>query len=211
MEKYYKWLIGLGILLHLVIALVTYHPDLRAFILAGKFIDQGEVFTFYDHVSKLPSADPYKKTYGDDIFIYPPLAYLIPAALQLPFQSFLGSAYDTILTDDSRVYLHNSFYFPLLIFKLPAIIFSLLTLWFLPRLFEKKEQGHLAQLIWLFFPTNLFVASGMGQVDSILAFFLLMSFINIKKGRLGLATVFISLSALIKPLGLGHMFERCRR
>lgn len=202
MEKHYKWLIGLGILLHLTISLITYHPDLRAFVLAGKFINQGEVFTFYDHISKLPRTDLLAKSFGDDIFIYPSLAYLIPAAIQLPFSGLLEDAYNTILYQENQVYQHRQFYLPLLVFKLPALLFSLLTLLFIPRLFAKKEHGQKAQLLWLFFPTNLFVASGMGQVDTILTFFLLASFINIKKGRLGLASIFISLSALIKPLGL---------
>ena len=202
MKKFYKWLISLGILLYLCISVVTYHPDLRAFILAGKFVNQGEVFTFYDHVSKLPQDNLVKKIYGDDIFIYPPLAYLIPSAFYLPFSGVMAKITDSIIESDNVISRGNLAYFPLLIYKLPFLFFGILTFLYLPKLFTKKENGQLAQLIWLLAPVTLFVTAVVGQVDVILTFFLLLALIKIKKGSLGWASVFIALSALIKPLGL---------
>jgi hypothetical protein len=67
MEKYSRYLMPLGIFVYLLISISTYHPDIRAFLLASKFISSGEVLTFYDHVSKLPPGDPTKSIFGDDI------------------------------------------------------------------------------------------------------------------------------------------------
>lgn len=201
LKKYFLPLVIIGIVIQIFLSLVTYHPDLRAFVLASKFINQGEITTFYDHVSKLPQSDDIKKIYGDDIFIYPPLAYLIPSAIYAPFSSFLSKSYQEIIYTDSAIYQKYSFYPSFLIFKLPAILFSLLVLFLLPKLFEKKEHGQLAQILWLFSPTNLLVSS-MGQVDAILVFFIVLSFFYIKKDRLVLAGIALALSALVKPTGL---------
>lgn len=201
-KRHFKGLIALGITFQLILSVITYHPDLRAFVLASKFINQGEVFTFYDHVSKLPAGDTIKKIYGDDIFIYPPLSYLIPSAFYAPFAPFIKNVYDQVIFNDELVYRSNFAFLPLIIFKLPSIIFSLLILFFLPKLFSQKEHGQIAQLIWAFLPTNLLVSAGMGQVDTILTLFILLSLIKIKEEKLSQAAIFIALSALIKPTGL---------
>jgi len=201
-KKNFKTLLVVGIVLQVFISIITYHPDIRAFVLASKFINQGEVFTFYDHVSKLPSGDKIKQIYGDDIFIYPPLAYLIPAFFYAPFSGFLSTPYEEIIYNDSAIYTRNAYYPAFLIFKLPFILASLLILFLLPKFFDKIEHGQLAQLFWLFSPVNLLVSSGMGQVDVILALFLLTAFFYIKKHSFPAASIFIALSALIKPVGL---------
>ena len=200
--KFFLPLIILGILLQLFISVTTYHPDLRAFVLASKFISRGEALTFYDHVSKLPQDDLIKKIYNDDIFIYPPLAYLIPATIQAPLMGVMTKAVDIITLDDNVLFKGYFAYLPLFIFKLPFLIFGFLTLIYLPKLFKSKEHGRLAQLIWLFSPVTIHVAAGIGQVDTILTFFLLLALIALKKGTLGWGSVFVALSALIKPLGL---------
>lgn len=202
LAKHFKFLLVLGVSLQILVSIITYHPDIRAFVLASKFINRGEIFTFYDHVSKLPSTDQIKKIYGDDIFIYPPLAYLIPSAFYAPLSGLLEKSYQEIIYSDSVIYQKYSLYPSFLIFKLPFLVFSLLVLWFLPKLFEKERNGRIAQLLWLFNPVTLLVVSGMGQVDVILAFFLLVAFYFIKKHRLAPASVFIALSALVKPTGL---------
>jgi hypothetical protein len=202
LKKYHKLLLALGIVFQILVSLITYHPDIRAFALAGKFINGGEIFTFYDHVSKLPSTDPIKQIYGDDIFIYPPLAYLIPASFYAPFSGILEKSYDEIIYTDSVINEKHSFYPGFLIFKLPFILFGLLTLLLLPKLFNNPKHARLAQLLWVFNPTNLLVVSGMGQVDSILVFFLVASFVFIRKKSYLLAGIMLALSALIKPTGL---------
>ncbi len=200
--KFFFPLIILGILIQFFISITTYHPDLRAFVLASKFISSGEVLTFYDHVSKLPQNDLVKKIYGDDIFIYPPLAYLIPSIVHIPFSGILNKAVDIITLDDNALFQGYKTFFPLFVFKLPFLIFGFLTLIFLPKLFSSKENGRLAQLIWLFAPVTIHVAAGVGQVDTMLTFFLLIALIYLKKKSYSKASVFIALSALIKPFGL---------
>jgi hypothetical protein len=202
MEKYYKWLLALGVLLYLVISVSSFHPDLKAFVLANKFISHGEVFSFYDHISKLPQGDAIKQNFGDDIFIYPPLAYLIPSVVYLPFNSLLSNSADKFILSNGSTFGDSSLFLPLLIFKLPFLIFAFLTLYFIPQLFNDPKKGKIAQIIWLFAPVTIFVSSGLGQADTILTFFILMSLISIKNDKLTMAAVFVALSALIKPFGL---------
>ena len=202
LKKFHLPLIIFSLILQILLAAITYHPDLRAFVLASKFINSGEVFTFYDHVSKLPSSDPIKKIYGDDIFIYPPLAYLIPAAFYAPVSPFLGKVYDEVILRDSDIYQNNSIYPSFLLLKLPSLFFAFLTLLLLPKLFTRESHSRLAQLLWVLNPTTILVGSFMGQVDNILTFFLLASFLCLRKRQYWIASVFIALSALIKPTGL---------
>lgn len=202
LATHFRSLVIIGFSLQLIIAVTTYQPDLRAFVLANKFIHQGELFTFYDHVSKLPKGDEIKKIFMDDIFIYPPLAYLAPAVIYQPLYSFFAKDIDKLVLFDYKYNSGRPYALSMLFFKAPMLLFSLLFFIFIPHLFDKDKEKKLAQLLWLFNPVNLLVAAGMGQVDVILVFFLLLSLIMIKKERYILASVFIGLSMLIKPIGL---------
>lgn len=204
LKKIFLPLLVIGIILRLFISATTFHPDLRAYLLAENLIvNHGEVFSFYDHISKLSADNPLKLIFGDDIFIYQPLAYFIPSFFYLPFSKILSPLIGDLILNSNNFLQSKLFYLPLIIFKLPFLVFDLLILFFLPRLFPKdKRKGRLAQIFWLFNPVSLLVASGMGQSDVFIAFFLLMSLIYLLKKKTTLATFFVSLSALIKPIGL---------
>lgn len=179
----------------------TYHPDLKAFILSSRLINSGEVFTFYDHISKLPTDNFLKVYFGDDYFIYQPLAYLIPSIFYLPFSNHLNQSAEKIIYDESSLS-ENSTYLPLFIYKLPFLIFSFLIFIYLPKLFNDERKKRLSQLLWILFPTNLLVSAGMGQVDVILLFFILLGIIELKKNNYLLSLVFFTLSSLIKPIAI---------
>ena len=204
LKKIFPFLLILGIVLRLLISATTFHPDLRAYLLAENLIvNNGEVFSFYDHVSKLPVDSPVKLIFGDDIFIYQPLAYFIPSFFYLPFSKVLSPLIGDLILNSSNFLQSKLFFLPLILFKLPFLVFDLLILFFLPQLFPKKKNlGKLAQVFWLFNPVSLLVASGMGQSDIFIAFFILMSLIYLIKNKTTLATLFISLSVLIKPIGV---------
>jgi len=200
-NSHFSKLVVIGIVLQLVLSLTTYHPDVRAFVLASKFINSGEITTFYDHVSKLKSNDPIKKIYNDDIFIYPPLGYLTSALVNLPFSSFIALQTDRFLLNDNA-FLKNQFYSPLLlIFKLPSLIGSWLVLWLLLKLLP-KEKARLAGVLWLYCPTTLLVSSVMGQSDTLVVFSILLGYYFYKKESHTLANFALGLSALVKPIAL---------
>lgn len=198
----FNLLLTIGIALSLLIAITTFHPDLRAYLLGSKIISQGQVLSFYDNVSKLPAEDPVKQIYGDDIFIYQPLAYLIPAILHLPFISALSADISSLIQNSNAFLASKSFYLPFLLLKLPALLFTLLTFFLLPKFFSNKKDKQISKLLWLFSPVVILVSSIMAQSDVMIAFFILLGLYFVKKNKLNHAVVSIAISALIKPIGL---------
>ena len=192
----------IGVVLQLILALTTYHPDVRAFVLASKFINSGEITSFYDHVSNLPSDNPIKKIYHDDIFIYPPVGYLASALVYLPFNRFTSALTDRFLLDDNAFLKQQIFSPLLLVYKLPSLIGSWLTLWLIMKLFQSKEKAGLAGVLWLFNPVTLLVSSVMGQSDTFVVFFILLAFYLGKTNRPVWSNIALGLSALVKPVAL---------
>lgn len=192
----------IGVVLQLILALTTYHPDVRAFVLASKFINSGEITSFYDHVSNLSGTDPIKKIYHDDIFIYPPLGYLAGALVYLPFNRFTSALTDRFLLDDNAFLKQQIFSPLLLVYKLPSLIGSWLTLWLIMKLFQSKERARLAGVLWLLNPVTLLVSSIMGQSDTFVVFFILLAFYLYKTNKQTWSNVALGLSALVKPVAL---------
>ena len=201
-DSHFRKIIVFGIVLQLLVSLTTYHPDVRAFVLASKFIFSGEITTFYDHVSKLPANDSIKQIYNDDIFIYPPLGYLFSSIVYLPFSSFTSSFTDRFLLNDNAFLKGQTFSPLLLTYKLPSLIGSWLTLWLIMKLFQSKEKARLAGILWLFNPATLLVSSVMGQSDTFVVFFILLAFYFYKNEKLSWSNVALGLSALVKPIAL---------
>lgn len=194
--------IFLGVFIQLILSMTTYHPDVRAFVLASKFITSGEVTTFYDHVSKLPANNPIKKIYNDDIFIYPPIGYLAGSLVYLPFNKFISPLTDRFLLNDN-IFLKQQIFSPvLLVYKLPSLIGSWLCLWLIMKLFQSKEKARLAGILWLLNPVTLLVSSVMGQSDTLVVFFILLAFYFYKNGKPSWSNVALGLSALVKPIAL---------
>jgi hypothetical protein len=201
-NSHFREIIVFGVVLQLLISLITYHPDVRAFVLASKFISAGEITSFYDHVSQLPTNDPIKQIYHDDIFIYPPLGYLYSSIVYLPFSSFTSSFTDKFLLNDNAFLKGQAFSPLLLIYKLPSLIGSWLTLWLIMKLFQSKERARLAGVLWILSPTTLLVSSAMGQSDTLVVFFILLAFYLYKNEKLSWSNVALGLSALVKPIAL---------
>lgn len=186
-------IIVVALFLRLALAATTFHVDLNAFALAGGYIGQGKIFTFYDAVRLLPAGSAVKNLYTDKIFNYQPLSYLIPSLFYLPLPKFT----------DLRGALPAFPFAPLLIFyKLPFIIFDLLAAFLITRLADDKKDKAKLQLLWLFNPVAIFVSSVMGQSDLMVVFFLLLAAISARREKFNLAAVFCAVSALFKPAGL---------
>lgn len=197
MTKYFKvspLIFIVAIIIRLIIAGTTFHVDLNAFVLAGGYIKQGSVLTFYDQVRLLPPADPIKNLYSDKIFNYQPLSYLLPSLFYLPLPDS---------TDLRQILSTNRPFEPLLIFyKLPFIFFDLLAAIFIVRLTKDEKKKRLLQVLWLFNPVAIFVSSFMGQSDIMVALFLLLALISLKDQKIFRAVIFTAISALFKPAGL---------
>ena len=206
MTKYKKVFLGLFViafLLRIGLAVTTYHSDIGAFALAGKYIvGEGKVLSFYDAVTIKGDQGELKLLGHQTIFNYQPLAYLIPSVTYLPFRSLVINTADKVININWNWLHQRNIYWPLLVYKLPMILADLAIVFLLPKLFEDKRKKILAQILWLFNPLAIYVSSMMGQVDVIIALFLLLSLINLKNKRNFKSVIWVALSALIKPIGL---------
>ena len=202
-KKFFLGLFIIAFLLRIGLAISTYHSDIGSFAMAGKYIvGDGKVLGFFDAVTTRGTKGELK-LFGDQIvFNYQPLAYLIPSAIYLPFRPIIINTANQLVNTNWTALHQKTIYWPLLIYKLPMILADLAIVLLLPKLFEDKKKKILAQILWLFNPIAIYVSSMMGQVDVIIALFLLLALINLKNKRNYKAVVWVALSALIKPAGL---------
>ncbi|MBI2326145.1 hypothetical protein HYU91_02030 [Candidatus Collierbacteria bacterium] len=190
-------------LIRIVLSGTTFHVDLSALVLAGNYINRGHVLTFYDQVRLLPQGDSLKQIYTDKIFNYQPLSYLVPSLFYLPFKSFLESISQSLIRDSRNLLLPGHPFEPvLLIYKLPFLVFDLLTAIFITRLVKEESKKKLLQLLWLFNPVAIFVTTVMAQTDIMVVFFLLLALICLKENNLYRAAIFTAISILFKPVGI---------
>lgn len=166
MKKFFfKWIL-IGLALRLILMPFTVHPDIRALNLGAYLISQkGEWLTFYDHLSRLDPGSLLVRIYGPDLFIYPPLAYLIPGV----FMFFLGSLYDfsfnnLFLLDMGATYGNITLFKTLFLLKLPYLFFDFLLAFLLYQIFTKKK-GETAFKLWMINPLTLYATFAMGQID----------------------------------------------
>lgn len=202
-KKVFLGLFIISFLLRIGLAISTYHSDIGAFALAGKYIvGEGKVLGFYDAVTIKGSQGELKLLGHQTVFNYQPLAYLIPSIIYLPFRSVVLNTVDKVININWEWLHQKNIYWPLLVYKLPMILADLAIVFLLPKLFEDRRKKRLAQILWLFNPLAIYVSSMMGQVDIIIALFLLLSLINLKNKRNFKSVIWVALSALIKPIGL---------
>lgn len=83
-KKYHRLLLTLGIVFQIFVSLVAYHPDLRAFVLAGKFII-GERFSPFTIMSpsSLQPIRSRKSMATISLSIHPSLILFRPASMLL--------------------------------------------------------------------------------------------------------------------------------
>lgn len=166
MKKFFlKWIL-IGLALRLIVIPLTVHPDIRAIDLGAYLISQkGEWLTFYDYLSRLDPGNLLVRIYGPDLFIYPPLAYLIPGV----FMFFLGPLYDfsfnnLFLLDMEATYRTIELFKTLFLLKLPYLLFDFLLAFLLYQIFTKKK-GETAFKLWMINPLTLYATFAIGQID----------------------------------------------
>lgn len=166
MKKFFfKWII-IGILIRVVFMAFTHHPDIHAIDFGAYLISQkGMILGFYDYLSSLGADNPLLRIYGADLFIYPPLAYLIPGFFMFllgPLYNF--SFHNIFLLDTESAFGTFELFRHLFLLKLPYLFFDLLAGYLLFSIF-KGEKGKKAFRLWMFNPLALYATFAMGQVD----------------------------------------------
>jgi len=194
----FKIVLLVSIALRVILMSNTIHPDFRAVNFAGFLIAQkGEVFSFYDFIRKLPRNDYRVNLYGDDLFIYPPLAYLSHGLANLLLSPFYPSnAFDTLLVDVGSLRQVSNYQGFIFLLKLPYLIVDFLCLWFIRKLVSNDKKNFIS-LIWLFNPVNLYVTYMIGQFDIFICLFLILSLVYPK-----LSGIWIGIAAGFKPFPL---------
>lgn len=158
-------LLFVGILIRIILALTTYHPDMQVFDIAGKMVALGHILDLYNYSSSAA------------VFNYPPLIYLFHGIFSFLFNNILG----LILPNQANLHL--------LFLKLPYLIFDLLTGLILIKLFNYSKKSLLAFTLWMFNPINLYATYMMGQFDIIPAFFIILSVYLVVKNKLNWAVL----------------------
>ena len=200
MKKKIFWIVVIGVLVRIFLAISTFHSDIQPFYFAGEVITKGYVLNFYDYLGNLPATDEILKIYPTNLFNYPPIVYFslgpISYFLSLPF---------------SRELLHNFIFnipsllgnpqFNLLlgVLKTSYIPFDIAIGLLLYSLFKEPKNKLLALGLWVFNPVNLFATYMMGQFDIIPAFLTVLAlFLAVKKNKLLLPAFLLGLGASFK-------------
>jgi hypothetical protein len=188
-----------AILLRLTLIPMSLHPDFRAVNLAGYLIAQkGQLINFYDFLSQQPRTDPWVLLYGDNLFIYPPLAYITHAVFNgLLFPLYPQTAFFTLLSDIGRLRVDSGFPLLMYLLKLPYLFADVICFFLLFRILPPKARKT-GLLFWLFNPVTIYTSYLMGQFDIFIALFVLLAIYFTKKSS-WIAAVMLGLGAGFKP------------
>lgn len=168
----------LAFVLRIVLSIIFYgHPtDLNCFMAWGNMVAQDGTYTFYT-----------SGAFTD----YPPGYMYICGAL-----SWLCSALGIGYGSNGMA----------LVFKMPATIADLVSIWLIYRLARKngvKETLSLALAgLFAFCPALMFVSGAWGQIDSLLALLMLLVMLLFQDGKRILAGALYGLAILVKPQAL---------
>lgn len=184
------WIIlVVGLILRLIIAPFTFHPDIKTPALSSAVVFNTGTLQFYDQAKNLAPGEVL-----DDL----PLSYLI----SLPFHTigrFLASGNIELifLSDHHQLFGNPQLWLYLFYIKLPLIFFDILLAILLFYLVEEKFKKW-ALIIWLFNPISIWTTTAIGQLDIYPTFFMVLSAFFIKKDRLDLGALSLGLGGAIK-------------
>lgn len=193
------WLLIPAVMVRVFLAMSTFHPDVRAFNLAGDLIGGGNITNLYDYLASCTVDNPLVKTFGADLFIYPPLIYLLHGIFNVFFSFIFGKEIMNGFMIEQASYFGNwLFNLHLLLLKMPYFFFDLPAVFAITSFFEKKQEKVWAALLWLFNPVILYSGYMMGQFDLIPAVLTIYSLWCIRKKKLYFAALLLGLAAAFK-------------
>lgn len=187
--KKYWLVIVIGLILRLVIAGVSFHPDVRSSALSSAVVFREGSVNFYEQSKNL---DPQEIL--DDL----PLSYLINLPLHSILRPFISTEIeDQFLNSINTLFGNPSLWFYLIYTKLPLIIFDLalgiLLAFSVNEVFRKKTL-----YFWLFNPFTLWVTSAIGQFDIYPTVFIVLAWFLVKRNQLNWASISLGMGGAIK-------------
>lgn len=184
------WIIFLiGLILRLLIAGFTFHPDVKAPALAGAvFLREGKLNPY--EFSKILSTNEIL----DDL----PLSYFISLPFYTVGRLLVDSNTERIFfIDHSLLFGKPLFWLYLAYAKLPLIIFDLALAFTLLQLVSLQFQRKVF-IIWMFNPMTLWATAAIGQMDIYPTFFIVLALYFLKRRKLKLAALSLGFGGAIK-------------
>ncbi len=197
LKKYWIVLIG-AIVLRVVLSLITFQQDIRAFQLGGMVISTGNILNFYDYLGSLPQNTELIKVFGADLFIYPPAIYLVHGLFNFLFSHLGLGIINDYLLENIQTFGTWGYSLHLLLLKLPYFIFDIVGALFITKLFSEKKDKFLAFTLWLFNPISIYATYMVGQFDIIPAVFTVIALFYIRQKRFYLGALFLGIGAAFK-------------
>lgn len=195
------WIILLGLILRLIIASISYHPDVGIINFTSAVFLREFNPSPYDFVASLDPQDPRVEIFGKESPDDLPLQYLIRLPLEMIIRPLINTTTeDQFLLDvsnllgDPRLMLH------LLYIKFPLILFDLLLGVLLMQLVSYGLRQR-TLLLWMINPITLWATAAIGQVDILPTLFIVLSAVLLSKNEQSSSTGKLYLAAL--SLGVG--------
>lgn len=194
-----------GVILRLVIAMFTYHPDTRTSSFTSAMAFREGTLNFYDFSSNLDTSDPRKNEYNQKLIDIDdqPLQYLVT----LPFFAILRPFVDPVTEirfhlDPSSTFGTPQLFYYLLYLKFPFLVFDILTAFVLMKFFQDKKQKVVAFTLWMFNPVTLWATAGIGQFDILTTFFMILSLLFLSKNKPSLSAITLGFGIALKTFPL---------
>lgn len=186
-KKY--WLILLiGLILRIVVSGFTYHPDTKSQVIATRSFLEGQFdpYAYARHLSPEAILDKL------------PMSYIFQFPFHLVGRVLTNDEIENQFFKEQRsLFGQPTLWLYLIYAKLPLIVFDL-GLAILLALMVSPSLQRLALLVWILNPVTLWATEAIGQIDVYSAFFILLSFYLLKKGRLSLSALSLGMGAAVK-------------
>ena len=198
MDRKLLYVLILGLILRVIIAAFTYHPDVRIVNYTSAIYLKEFNLNPYDFVNQLGEGDTRKNIYVSEIPDDLPLQYVIRLPLEV-FTRFITNPQieNQFLTDASKLFGNPAFYLHLITIKLPLILFDI-SLGLLLTYFIGATQKKKILLFWMINPISLWATAAVGQVDILPTFFLVLSVLLLSKQKKGWAAFTLGVGGALK-------------
>lgn len=184
MKKSLWTILMIGIILRIILASITYHPDIQVFDLSGEILKRGNNLTLYDYLYSLDKDNVMVKNFPPQALNYPPAAYFLLGGTSSIFTSIIPPQIHADFLFNTRNILGNIYLnLHLLMLKLPYFFFDLGCAFLLFKFFDDPKKKMLTITLWIFNPLTLYATFMMGQFDIIPTFFVILSLFLVKKGQ----------------------------
>lgn len=192
--------------MRIILASISYHPDIQALGFASYVVDQGKILDLYDFLPNLPSTDPVLKSYPTYFFNYPPVIYFFHSVFSLLSLNLVGGSFvQDFLFNFPQTLGDPRLNLLLLFFKLPYLIFDFAAAFLIMRFFGSQKNKLIAFSLWLFNPVNLYATYLMGQFDIIPTFFVVFALYLVHQQQRFRFINHTTLAAI--ALGIGASFK----